>query len=100
MLRSATAILTGLYLNNKVSNKGKGIMLNKTNQAKPSRSFETGITLIESMVTFMVIAITLAFALPSVSRSISAYSLRSASDHLAERIAAVRALALAKNKNV
>lgn len=59
-----------------------------------------GFALLEIAVVFMVSAIVVAFALPVVSGSIRAYNLRSAANHLAERISAVRALALAKNKNV
>jgi Tfp pilus assembly protein FimT len=69
---------------------------------KPERnsSGEDGLTVVESTVVLLVIAIILAFALPAVSTSIKAYNLRSSANHMAERIAAVRALAMAKNENV
>jgi Tfp pilus assembly protein FimT len=65
-----------------------------------NRRGETGVSLVESVIVFLVIALMLAFALPALSRSIRAYNLRSAANHMAERIAAVRALAMNKNKNV
>jgi Tfp pilus assembly protein FimT len=61
---------------------------------------ESGFALMETAVVFMIAAVVTAFALPAVSSSIKAYNLRSAASHLAERISAVRALAMAKNKNV
>ena len=64
------------------------------------RSGERGISLIEGVVVFCVIAIVLAFAIPAMSRSIKAYNLRSAANHIAERMTAVRALAMSKNRNV
>jgi Tfp pilus assembly protein FimT len=64
------------------------------------RDEEAGVSLVEAVVVFLVIAIVLAFALPALSRSIKAYNLRSAATHMAERITAVRALAMNKNKNV
>jgi Tfp pilus assembly protein FimT len=48
----------------------------------------------------MIIATVVAFALPMVSGAVKAYNLRSASNHLAERINAVRALAIAKNRSL
>ncbi|HLG13215.1 MAG TPA: hypothetical protein VJH03_01660 [Blastocatellia bacterium] len=65
-----------------------------------TRGGERGASLVEASIVFLVVAIVLAFALPAASNSIRAYNLRSAGNHLAERISAVRALALAKNKNV
>jgi Tfp pilus assembly protein FimT len=64
------------------------------------RSKESGLSMIEIAVTVLIVAIVLAVAIPVASNSISAYTLRSAADHMAERIAAVRALAMAKNRNV
>lgn len=61
---------------------------------------EDGVSLIESVVVFLVIAIVLAFALPALSRSIKAYNLRSTANNLAQKIAAVRGLAMNKNKSV
>ena len=61
---------------------------------------DSGFALIETAVVFMIAAIVVAFALPAVSSSIKAYNLRSAASHVAERISAVRAAAMAKNKNV
>jgi Tfp pilus assembly protein FimT len=56
--------------------------------------------MVEIAIVVLVIAIVLAFAIPVASNSIMAYNLRSAADHMAERIAAVRALAMAKNRNI
>jgi len=61
---------------------------------------EQGISILESVVVFCIIAIVLAFSIPAMSRSIRAYNLRSAANHIAERMTAVRALAMAKNRNV
>ncbi len=63
-------------------------------------SDERGVSLIEGVVVFCIIAVVLAFALPALSRSVKAYNLRSAASHMAERLTAVRALAMAKNRNV
>ena len=67
---------------------------------KCKRAGERGVSLIEGVVVFCVIAIVLAIAIPAMSRSIRAYNLRSAANHIAERMTAVRALAMSKNKNV
>lgn len=64
------------------------------------RKSEDGISIVETAIVALIIAIVLAFALPAIANSIRAYNLRSAANHLAERISAVRALAMAKNKNV
>jgi Tfp pilus assembly protein FimT len=48
----------------------------------------------------MVMGVLVAFALPIVSSAIQAYNLRSAANHLAERVSAVRALAMTKNRDV
>ena len=61
---------------------------------------ESGFSVIEITITVMIIAAVLAFTIPMASNSIKAYNLRSAADHMAERIAAVRALAMARNRNV
>lgn len=61
---------------------------------------EAGMTMIEIAVTVMVIAIVMAVTIPAASNSIRAYNLRSAASLLAERISAVRALAMAKNRNM
>lgn len=61
---------------------------------------ECGFALIETAIVFMIMAVIVAFALPIVASSIKAYNLRSAANHLAERISAVRALAMARNANV
>lgn len=75
-------------------------MVNNAARLSDRISGERGISLIEGVVAFGVIAIVLAFAIPAMSRSIRAYNLRSAANHLAERMTAVRALAMAKNRNV
>jgi Tfp pilus assembly protein FimT len=69
-------------------------------RAVRSDNRESGVSLIESVIAFLVIAIVLAFALPALSRSIKAYNLRSAANHMAQKITAVRSLAMSKNKNV
>lgn len=63
-------------------------------------SGERGVSLVEGVVVFCIIAVVLAFSIPAMSRTIKAYNLRSAANHMAERMTAVRALAMAKNKNV
>lgn len=71
------------------------------NPIDPKQSFsQGGFSLIETAVVFMIAAVIAAIALPMVTGAIKAYNLRSAADHLAERISAVRALAIGKNKNV
>jgi Tfp pilus assembly protein FimT len=75
-------------------------MVNNAARSSDRISGERGVSLIEGVVVFCVIAIVLAFAIPAMSRSIKAYNLRSAANHLAERMTAVCALAMAKNKNV
>lgn len=69
-------------------------------QPATGRKGEAGVSLIETAVAFMIIAVVLAFALPAVATSIRAYNIRSAASHIAERLTATRALAMAKNKNV
>lgn len=64
------------------------------------RAGEEGKSLVEIAVVVMIIAVVTAIALPSVANSIRAYNLRSAADHLAERITAVRALAMSKNRTL
>ena len=64
------------------------------------RMSEAGLTMVEISVTVLIIATVLTFALPMANNSIRAYRLRNAGDHMAERIAAVRALAMSKNRNV
>lgn len=75
-------------------------MLNSTTRETTGRREEAGVSLIESVVAFLVIAIVLAFALPALSRSIKAYNLRATANSMAQTIAAVRGLAMSKNKNV
>lgn len=75
-------------------------MLNKNSSSTDRRAGEQGKSLIEIAVVVMIIAVVSAIALPSVATSIKAYNLRSAADHLAERMTAVRALAMTKNKTV
>jgi type II secretory pathway pseudopilin PulG len=64
------------------------------------RGNDFGFSMIETVIVFLIIGIVVAFALPMVSGAVKAYNLRSASNHLAERISAVRALAIAKNRSV
>jgi type II secretory pathway pseudopilin PulG len=75
-------------------------MESKSYSLRSERSGEQGTSLIEIAVVLIIFAIVIAFALPVVANSIRAYNLRSAADHLAERMSAVRALAIAKNRTV
>jgi Tfp pilus assembly protein FimT len=75
-------------------------MVNNATRLNDRISGERGVSLIEGVVVFSVIAVVLAFAIPAMSSSIRAYNLRSAANHMAERLTAVRALAMAKNRNV
>lgn len=61
---------------------------------------EEGTSLVEIAVVFMIVVVVSAIALPAVANSIRSYNLRSAADHVAERISAVRALAMAQNRTV
>lgn len=72
----------------------------KLNQTFGIAPGEEGKSLIEIAVVVMIMAVVSAIALPSVANSIRAYNLRSAADHLAERMTAVRALAMSKNRTV
>ena len=76
------------------------MMLNKSLPIPGKHAGEEGKSLVEIAVVVMIIAVVCAMALPSVATSIRAYNLRSAADHLAERMTAVRALAMTKNKTV
>ena len=64
------------------------------------RRNDKGFSLVETVMVVMIIIIILAIALPMINNALQAYTLRNAADHVAERISAVRALALAKNKNI
>jgi type II secretory pathway pseudopilin PulG len=63
-------------------------------------STESGVSIVEVAIIGMIIAIVIAFALPSISNSIRNYNLRSAAERIAERISGGRALAMNKNKAV
>jgi Tfp pilus assembly protein FimT len=67
---------------------------------RPCPEREAGRSLIELAITFMLIGIVLGFTIPVVANSIRAYNLRNAAERLAERLAAGRALAMAKNRTV
>ena len=75
-------------------------MVNKSCVTTGRHVGEEGKSFIEIAVVVMIMAVVSAIALPSVSNSIRAYNLRSAADHLAERITAVRALAMSKNRTL
>ena len=75
-------------------------MTYKRNGIAAGHSGEEGTSLVEIAIVFMILGVLTAIALPAVANSIRSYNLRSAADHLAERISAVRALAMAKNKTV
>jgi len=61
---------------------------------------EDGKSLVEIAIVVMIMAVATAMALPAVANSIRSYNLRSAADHLAERMSAVRALAMSQNRTV
>ena len=61
---------------------------------------EEGKSLVEIAIVVMIMAVATAMALPAVANSIRSYNLRSAADHLAERMSAVRALAMSQNRTV
>ncbi len=61
---------------------------------------ELGFSIMEAAIVCLTIVTILAFALPNINNAVKAYRLKNAADHMAERAAAVRALAMAKNKNV
>lgn len=75
-------------------------MVNKSRANPGKHAGEEGTSLVEIAVGVMIMAVASAIALPSVANSIRSYNLRSAADHLAERISAVRALAMAQNRTV
>lgn len=75
-------------------------MLNHSELDTTKRGSDAGVSIVELVIVALVIAILTAFTLPMVSGAIRAYNLRSAADHLAERISAVRALAMTKNRNL
>lgn len=75
-------------------------MGNKSNETEVGRAGERGTSIVEIAVVIMILAVLTAMALPVVANSIRSYNLRSAADHLAERISAVRALAMARNKTI
>jgi len=61
---------------------------------------ETGVSLVETAMVCIIVAIIVAISLPAVARSIRAYNLRTAAERVAERLAGARTLAMAKNKNI
>lgn len=61
---------------------------------------ESGLSMVEVMVVALIIATLIAFTFPLVGNAIRAYNLRSAANHLAERLAATRALAMSKNRSI
>ena len=67
---------------------------------RPCADNEAGRSLIELAIVFMLIGIVLGFTIPVVANSIRAYNLRNAAERLSERLAAGRALAMAKNRTV
>ncbi|MFY9611830.1 MAG: hypothetical protein WAU45_24855 [Blastocatellia bacterium] len=75
-------------------------MRNKSHSLRSGVVGEEGTSMVEIAIVLLIFATVIAFALPVVSNSIRSYNLRSAADHLTERISAVRALAIAKNRTV
>lgn len=61
---------------------------------------QAGLTMVEVACACLIIAIMIGFAIPVANKSINAYSVRGAADHIAERLMAARSLAMAKNANV
>jgi Tfp pilus assembly protein FimT len=61
---------------------------------------ETGVSLVETAIVCIIVAIVIAISLPAAAKSIRAYNLRTAAERVAERLSGARALAMAKNKNV
>ena len=61
---------------------------------------ETGVSLVEIAMVCTIVVVIIAISLPAVARSIRAYNLRTTAEHVAERLAGARALAMAKNKNI
>ena len=72
----------------------------RTYEIARGRASEAGKSLIEIAVVVMIMGVVTAIALPAVANSIKSYQLRNAANHLAERISAVRALAMAQNRTV
>jgi type II secretory pathway pseudopilin PulG len=61
---------------------------------------EAGVSAVEVTIIFLIVAITLAIALPVMSRAIGSYNVRSAADHIAQRLTAARSLAMARNMQI
>jgi type II secretory pathway pseudopilin PulG len=61
---------------------------------------QVGLSVVEVAIVIMIAGIMIAVSLPAMSRSIEAYNVRSAADHLAQRLMAARTLAMTKNKQV
>jgi Tfp pilus assembly protein FimT len=74
--------------------------MTKAYKKKEPKIGEAGFSIMEITVIVLLIGIILAFVVPKINEAIRAYKLRNTADHVAERLAAVRALALAKNQNV
>jgi Tfp pilus assembly protein FimT len=64
------------------------------------RSAESGMSLVEVMIVALIATILITIAIPNINSAIRAYKLRNTADHMAERLSAVRALAMAKNRSV
>lgn len=75
-------------------------MLESHEKKYAHRSAESGMSLIEVTVVVLLTVILLAFAIPNINTAIRGYKLRNSADHMAERLSAVRALAMAKNKSI
>lgn len=75
-------------------------MIESSGKRYADRLAESGMSLIEVMVVILLATILLTFAIPNINTAIRGYKLRNAADHMAERLSAVRALAMAKNKSV
>jgi Tfp pilus assembly protein FimT len=75
-------------------------MSSRVPQRSAVGSGETGLSLVEVAVIVLIMGAIFALALPAISRSISAYNLRSTADHMAQRLSAGRSLAMAKNRAI
>src|SRR5688572_21244372 len=75
-------------------------MIESPGKKHAHRSAESGMTLVEVMIVALIATILITIAIPNINTAIRAYKLRNTADHMAERLSAVRALAMAKNRSV
>jgi Tfp pilus assembly protein FimT len=75
-------------------------MIESPGKKYANRLKESGVSLIEVTIVVLVTTILLTFAIPNINTAVRAYRLRNTADHMAERLSAVRALAMAKNRSM